>query len=179
MAEPQPTFFARLSLGFKAFWRALTDPATAAALAPVLRGEVPPAPRTEKPVLRETGSDAALQLLGLLQREGRFIDFLQENMAAFPDVEVGMAARVVHEGCNKVLREHLQVAPIWDGEEGSPVTVANGFDPASIRLTGNVVGQPPFQGLLAHRGWRDTAMKLPKVAAGHDLHILQPAEVEL
>lgn len=179
MADPQPAFFTRLALGFKAFWQATTNPAVAAALAPVLRGEALPAPKVEKPVLRETRADAALQLLGLLQREGRFIDFLQENMAAFPDVEVGMAARVVHEGCNKVLREHLQLSPIWEAEEGSRVTVAAGFDPASIRLTGNVVGQAPFTGQLAHRGWRAAELKLPKVAEGHDLHVLQPAEVEL
>jgi len=48
-----------------------------------------------------------------------------------------------------------------------------------VRLTGNVVGRAPFTGSLTHRGWRVTETRLPKVAAGHDLSILAPAEVEL
>ncbi len=42
--------------------------------------------------------DPALQLLALLQRDGRFIDFLEQEIGTFPDVEIGAVARVVHEG---------------------------------------------------------------------------------
>jgi len=55
---------------------------------------------------------AALQLLGLLQREARFVDFIQEDVAPYTDAEIGAAARVVHEGCRKMLREHFALAPV-------------------------------------------------------------------
>ncbi len=131
------------------------------------------------PVLRESSPEAALQLLGLLQREARFVDFVQENVAAYSDADVGAAARVVHEGCRKVLREHFSVEPVRPEAEGNRVTLAEGFDAASIRLTGNVVGQPPFTGSLGHRGWRVTDSRLPKLAQGHDASVIAQAEVEL
>jgi hypothetical protein len=62
-----------------------------------------------KPPLRETSPDSALQLLALLQQEGRFMDFLEENVTAYSDAEIGGAARVVHEGCRKVIRDYLQL----------------------------------------------------------------------
>ena len=187
MTEPNPTFFTRLTLAAKAFWRATTEPDFAAAAAPLIASQAPivtqpkePEPAKPKPeVLKETTPDAALQLLSLLQQEGRLIDFLQEEITAFSDADIGAAARVVHEGCNKVLNEHLSLETIRSEEEGSRITLQAGFDAASIRLTGNVVGQPPFTGQLTHRGWRATSIALPKVAKDHNLKVLQAAEVEL
>jgi len=121
----------------------------------------------------------SFQLLGLLQREARFIDFIQEDVAAYPDADVGAAARLVHEGCRKVLSENFSIAPIREETEGSTLTLAEGFDAAAIRITGNVVGQPPFRGSITHRGWRVVETRLPKLAGSHDLHIVAPAEVEL
>ena len=40
-------------------------------------------------------TDAALQLLALLQREGRFVDFLEEDVASFTDADIGAAARAM------------------------------------------------------------------------------------
>ena len=37
----------------------------------------------------------------------------------------------------------------------------------------------PFTGTLVHRGWKVTEVSLPKLAEGHDAHIVAPAEVEL
>jgi hypothetical protein len=129
--------------------------------------------------LRAAEPNAALQLLGLLQQEGRFIDFLEEDVALYSDAEVGAAARIVHEGCKRTLRQHFTIEAVRDEAEGVRVTLAEGFDSGAVRLTGNVVGQPPFTGSLTHRGWRVTEVKLPKVAAGHDLTVVAPAEVEL
>ena len=89
------------------------------------------------------------------------------------------AVRVVHEGCRKALRQHFVTEPVRAESEGSRITLEEGFDASAVRLTGNVVGQPPFSGTLAHRGWRVTEVKLPKIAAGHDVNIVAPAEVEL
>ena len=123
--------------------------------------------------------DAALQLLSLFQREARLIDFTQENLSAYSDADIGAAARVVHEGCSKVLREHFTIEAVRSEAEGSRVVLEQGFDAAAVRLTGNVVGQAPFRGTLSHRGWRSTDVRLPKLAEAHDAAILAPAEVEL
>jgi hypothetical protein len=130
-------------------------------------------------VVREATPEAALQLLGLLQKEARFLDFVQENISSYGDEDIGAAARVVHEGCRKVLKQHFDLAPIRQESENSRITLPKGFDAASIRPVGNVAGSPPFTGTLIHRGWRATGVKLPKIAEGHDLSILAQAEVEL
>ena len=122
---------------------------------------------------------AALQLLGLLQREARFMDFVQENVAGYADADIGAAARVVHEGCRKVLHQHFSVASVRPEAEGSRVTLAAGFDAAAVRLTGHVVGQAPFTGTLGHRGWQVTDVKLPQLTDPQAARIIAQAEVEL
>ncbi len=138
-----------------------------------------PAPPPKPVILREPIPDAALQLLGLFQSEARLIDFLEEDISAYSDADVGAAARIVHEGCRKVLHEHFDIEPVRPEEEGTRITVPKGFDPAEIRLTGNVVGEPPFQGVLVHRGWHAVKVKLSQLSEGHRADILAPAEVEL
>jgi hypothetical protein len=120
-----------------------------------------------------------LLLLTLMQREGRLIDFLLENVDAADDAGLGAGVRQIHKACQKVLREHLDLQPVLKGEEKSTVEVPVGFDPSAIRLTGNVTGSPPFKGSLEHHGWRVTKIKLNKPAEGQDAFVLQPAEVEL
>lgn len=139
-----------------------------------LRVEVPVEQRVEVPT-----DTAALQLLGLLQREARFVDFIQEDVAPYTDAEIGAAARVVHEGCRKVLREHFAIQPVRTEAEGSRITLQPGFDAAAVRLTGNVVGQAPFTGTLGHRGWLVTAVKLPQLTDTAAAHVIAQAEVEL
>jgi hypothetical protein len=121
----------------------------------------------------------ALQLLALLQREGRFVDFLEEDVASFSDADIGAAARVVHAGCRKALREHVKLEPLRDEDEGKKITLDEGFDPASVKLTGNVQGKGPFTGTLRHRGWRAKSVALPEAVAGHDAKIIAQAELEL
>ena len=140
-----------------------------------------PAAATAPPAsaLRSTGPESALQLLALLQREARLVDFVGESLGGYSDADVGAAARVVHEGCAKVLREHFEIVPVRSEAEGSRVTLPAGFDASAVRLTGQVVGQPPFTGQLVHRGWRVAEVRLPLLAQGHDARIVAPAEVEL
>lgn len=135
--------------------------------------------KTETVVLKEATPEAAVQLLGLLQKEARFIDFTQESMSQYSDEEIGAVARVVHEGCRKVLRQHFELAPVRDEEEGKRITLPQGYDAASVRITGNIVGSAPFSGILVHRGWKATDIKLPKITEGHDVNIIAAAEVEL
>lgn len=197
--QPTPSFFARLLLAWVAYFRVLFDAQFAAGVVRLREGApaLPP-PETREPseepakkkkekkekaappvVLKEATPDAALQLLALLQREGRFIDFLEEDVSGFSDADIGAAARVVHDGCKKALDEHFSIEPVHEKDEGSRVKVEKGFDAHAVRLTGNVVGEAPFTGELTHRGWRCTEVRLPKMSEGHDPKILAPAEVEL
>ncbi len=137
------------------------------------------APVPEPVVLKESTPDAALQLLGLLQKEARFIDFIKEDIAAFSDADIGVVARVVHEGCTKVLNEHFSLAPVRGEQEGSRITLQPGFDASQVRLTGNIVGKAPFTGALIHKGWQVTSIRLPKLTQGYDATIIAAAEVDL
>ena len=182
MTRPNPSLLSRLALAVSVLFqpalaarlRDLRDGVAAPAPAPSPAPAAPPAPQ-----LREAPHEAALQLLGLLQRDARFIDFIEEDVKAYSDADIGGAARVVHEGCRKVLREHFSLAPLRSEPEGSRITLPEGFDAAAVRVTGNVVGKAPFTGTLSHRGWRVADTRLPKLAAGHDAAIVAQAEVEL
>lgn len=190
MSEETPSFIARFGLAFVAFFRTWFDPEFATGVVRLRSGALPapepvrslpppaPAPAPESKV-KEADPRAAMQVLALFQREGRLLDFLEEDVAGFADAQIGAAARVVHEGCRKALRDNFVLAPIRDEAEGSRVTVAAGYDAAAIRLTGNVVGAPPHTGTLQHRGLRVVEVKLPKLHDEHDARVLQPAEVEL
>ena len=187
MTDSTPSFLKRVSLAFGSFFSTLSNPGYAARVqvlrehpeaAPAPAPAAAPTPLTPAP-LKEASPNAALQLLALLQREARLIDFVQEDLSGYSDAEIGGPARLVHEGCAKVLREHFTLAPVRPEAEGSRITLNDGFDARAIRLTGNVVGQAPFQGALSHRGWRATEVRLPTLATGHDTTVLAQAEVEL
>ena len=184
MNEPRLSFFARLALAFGVFFQTVADSEFAARVQRLHSGEEHGAGKARPansapPTFRAAAPDAALQLLGLLQQEGRFIDFLEEDVSAFSDEEIGAAARVIHDGCRDVISRHFTIRPIREEQEGSRVTLGEGFDSCSVRLTGNVLGKPPFTGNLVHRGWRVTSAALPKLAQGHDTSVLAAAEVEL
>jgi len=132
-----------------------------------------------KKLVREAGPDAALQLLSLMQQEARLVDFLNEDLTGYPDADIGATARVVHEGGSKVLKEYFDLAPLRSEDEESKVTLPEGFNAAEVRLTGNVVGEAPFTGVLVHKGWKVARSNLPKLAPHHDTSIIAPAEVEL
>jgi hypothetical protein len=179
------SFGNRLTTAVACFCRALWNPEFARQAAGLLRPSLPSsqlkpieAPKpVELPPERQHAS--GLAVLSLLQREGRLIDFLQEEVTAFSDAEVGAAARVVHSGCKKAFKEYFTVEPILKDAEGASITVPVGFDAQRIRITGNVMGQPPFRGTLKHHGWEATAVRLPVSSVAIDPQILVAAEVEL
>jgi hypothetical protein len=150
--------------------------------APVESSKVAPAASPEVAPVEPPKADdnlPALQLLALLQREGRLVDFLEQDIAAYPDADVGATARVIHEGCRKALHEHVTIAPVRTEEEGATLTLEAGFSPSEVKLTGDVKGSAPYKGVLRHRGWRATRVALPVPMKGHDAAVLAPAEVEL
>jgi hypothetical protein len=143
----------------------LTDPAFAARVGPLFS-------------TAPTGPD--LRVLAVLQRDGRLVDFLEEDIDAYSDAQIGAAVRDIHRGCRKSLHDYLTLEPVLPAAEEARVTVPADFDPAAIRLIGNVNGAPPFQGVLKHHGWRVKSVQLPALpAAKDDSSVLAPAEVEL
>jgi hypothetical protein len=200
LSEVRLGFFARLWLAIVSWFKIVFDADFAARVLAVR--EQPALPGAAKPALADGAAarstserastsgaartandgasgrtDAALRLLALLQREGRLVDFCEEELSGFPDAQVGAAARTVHAGCRKALREAFAPVALREEPEGAPVVLDEGFDARAIRLTGNVAGNPPFRGTLRHHGWRASAVRLP-VSDG-DPTLLAPAEVEL
>ena len=160
----EPGFFARIGLAFGAFFKILFDGKYAAKViastndsSPPVRDTAPhaiaestpvpdtmPVPSVEPTSATEPMPDPmletrkALQFIGAMQREGRLVDFLMEDLSAAADADIGAAARVVHGGCKKVLSTYLTIEPVWPGEEGTRVNVEEGFDPNRVSLTGQV-----------------------------------------
>ncbi len=143
-------------------------------------------PPAKEPAAKEPAQSAeearrggAIQMLAILQREGRLIDFLMEDVDAYADAQIGAAVRDIHRGCRKGLKEHFQIAAIRPEPDEAAVRVEEGYDPARVRLIGNIAGRPPFHGTLRHHGWRASSVLLPALPQSHDPLVIAPAEVEL
>jgi hypothetical protein len=175
--------FQRIGLAFKCFFVVLFAGRLPAGIphryfAEILQpSTAPPADTTVAQPPR--APDRAVQLLALFQRDGRLVDFLREDIAVYPDDQVGIAAREVHAACRKVLDDYFAIEPVMPGEEGRPTVVEPGFDLACIKLVGSVTGKPPFRGILRHQGWRVRRVDLPSVPDDAGRHVIAPAEVEI
>jgi len=185
------SFWQRLAFAFRCFISILVHAEIPNDIAEKLLKPAGPAPQASAPAapslprLKEVprpaseGFDRAVQMLALLQRDGRLIDFLAENISAYPDEQLGAAVRSIHECCGQALTQYVKLEPIMNSEEDRPVTVPAGFDPAAIKLIGNVVGEPPVRGVLRHKGWRVKEVNLPPLAQGAGRMVVAQAEVEL
>jgi len=175
-------FGRRVSLAFRAFWNllrsgTLPDDIVAAAAETEHGAAVPIV--AVAPTVVERPDDGAVLLLSVLQREGRLVDFLMEDLGTYSDAQIGAAVRDVHANCRRALSGALALEPILEGAEEAMVSVPAGFDPASVKLVGRVVGSGPFRGVLRHRGWRSSHVQLPALAGPEDRRIVAPAEVEV
>ena len=125
--------------------------------------------------------DGALQLLHILQRDSRLIDFLMEDIATYADDQIGAAVRTLHGDCRASLTRHVTLAPVIDGVEGTfqKLDPTKPPDPNRIKLLGNVpaTGKVPG-GTLRHRGWMAAAVNLPPLGK-QDPAALAPAEIEV
>jgi uncharacterized protein DUF2760 len=134
--------------------------------------------RSAAPAARPRG-DGALQLLAILQRDSRLVDFLMEDISEYSDDQVGAAVRELHDLCRESLTRYVKLVPILDGRENAPLTVPGGqADPATVKFIGNVPARPPSSGILRHKGWRADRIELPPApadAAG----VIAPAEIEV
>jgi Domain of unknown function (DUF2760) len=158
------------------FRNRIPDPVAAALGTSPARAHTPrptPTPARTTPV-----EPTATEMLALLQRDGRLVDFLMEDIAAYADAQVGAAVREVHTGCRQALLRHVTLTPVIEAQEGGRVTVDVGTDAARVKVIGNVTGHPPFTGVLRHRGWSAARVELPTLPAS-GRSIVAPAEVEL
>jgi hypothetical protein len=176
----------RILLAFRVFFLTLFSAATAERVAQVLAGTVPatvptPTPQAKQPPApKPPARNEAITLLAALQREARFVDFVQESLAGYSDAQIGAAARDVHRDCGVVLNRLFALQPTIAQEEGAEIEIPVGFDPSHWHLTGNVVGEPPFRGRLVHPGWVATTCELPTWSGtAAATRIVAPAEVEL
>ncbi len=120
-----------------------------------------------------------LHLLSILQRDARLVDFFYEKLDQFEDAQIGAAVRDIHENSYKTITKYLSPKPVIDSVEGEEVTIDKGFDPAIVKLTGNVTGEPPFKGILRHRGWQAGELDLPVLSERENSLLIAPAEVEI
>jgi hypothetical protein len=139
----------------------------------------PPAqPRVPPPARTSETSEGALQLLSILQRDARLIDFLMEDIAGYADDQVGAAVRELHDQCRAAVSRYVTLQPVIDGVEGA-FTQAPSGDPNVVTFVGNVPAQPPSGGILRHKGWRAASVDLPPLSDSQDATILAPAEIEI
>jgi hypothetical protein len=167
----------RLKFAFRTFFSILDHSRIPDDVASALGMSTPEREEAPAPVVPES-TDRALQMLAILQRDGRLVDFLMEDLGAYQDAQIGAAARDVHAGCRKALTRYVALESVLDDEEGQTVTVDRAADPSSVKVVGSVAGAPPYRGVLRHRGWRATRVDLPPLAAAGRT-ILAPAEVEV
>jgi hypothetical protein len=138
----------------------------------------PPAPPPPPPPPAVKPEDGALQLLGILQRDARILDFFMEDLAPYSDEQIGAAARDVHVKTREILTRHFAPQPVIDAVEGSAVNAPG--EAALVKFIGNVPASGKAKGgALRHRGWRASAASLPKLSSRQDLTILAPAEIEV
>jgi hypothetical protein len=175
-----PPFFTRLTFAFKAFFAVLFHGRIPDDVAITL-GEATPRESVVVPVTVAAPTNAeptAAQMLAVLQRDGRLIDFLMEDIAPYSDVQIGAAVRNVHAGCRDAVRRYLTLEPVLGSEEGARITIEAGTNAARVKVLGNVAGQPPFHGVVRHRGWMLNRTELPTLPSNAP-YVIAPAEVEV
>lgn len=176
-----------ISTAFRAFFAALGSSDKSRQIADILNGTPPetpqitqaPSPAPLSPITQPP--TPALTLMAAFQREARFLDFLQEDLSAYDDAQIGAASRDVHRLCREVVARMFAPAPLVEGEEGATVPLPAPLNPAQFSLTGNVSADPPpTRGTLIHHGWRATKCEIPQwTGTAEDAEILAPAEVEV
>jgi hypothetical protein len=135
-----------------------------------------PKPAPAAPVVKT--ADGALQLLGILQRDSRLVDFLMEDISSYEDDQIGAAVRELHDQCRDAVARYVTLTPVVDGVEGT-FTQAPSKDPNVVKFVGNVPATPPAGGILRHKGWRAAKVDLPALTGKQDAAIIAPAEIEV
>lgn len=165
----------RISLAFRSFFSILFAGTLPADIAQAFGySKVAPIKAPSQP--QAGPADGAVQILSILQRDARLIDFLMEDVSAYSDEQVGAAVRDVQEQSRQSLQRYLRLQPVIDGVEGT-FTKTGAGEAGAVKLIGNVPasGKAPG-GLLRHKGWRADKVELPPAPPGS---VLAPAEIEI
>lgn len=133
----------------------------------------------DQKIERERRQRLFLYSLSILQREGRLMDFFDEDLSRYEDAQIGAAVRSIQEDCKKAVKKYIDPKPVLAGSEGDTITIETGFDIDAINLVGNVAGDPPFNGVIKHPGWKAGKKEVPKLSDVQDASIMTPAEVEI
>jgi hypothetical protein len=175
----------RILLAFRCFFNILFSGELSADVLSALklgrRGPAPAAPAkatttaAAAPTIRV--SDGALQILSIMQRDARLVDFLMEDISGYSDDQVGAAVRELHDQCRDAVGRYVTLAPVIDGVEGTYSKAPGGAD--LVKFVGNVPAQPPAGGTLRHKGWRASKVDLPALPAKQDVSVIAPAEIEI
>ncbi|HUJ20058.1 MAG TPA: DUF2760 domain-containing protein [Bryobacteraceae bacterium] len=172
----------RISLAIRSFFAILfRDALPEDALAHfglMRRAGAKPQPAAAAPATAIRVSDGALQILSILQRDSRLIDFIMEDIAPYSDDQVGAAVRGLHDQAREALTRYVKLEPVIDGVEGT-FTKPSVSDPAALKFVGNVPAGTPSGGLLRHKGWRAGKIDLPALNPRQDAKIIAPAEIEI
>ncbi len=172
----------RISFAFRSFFSILFGGSLPSDIAQAF-GYAKPAPvkasapsPASPPKPQFSPSDGAVQILGILQRDARLIDFLMEDIGPYSDEQVGAAVRDIHTQARQSLDRYLKLVPVIDAVEETVVNTA-GLESTSYKLIGNV---PPSgkasSGLLRHKGWKAEKVELPGAKPSS---VLAPAELEI
>jgi hypothetical protein len=134
---------------------------------------------SEAAALPAPAGAGALQLLAILQRDSRLVDFLMEDISEYPDDQIGAAVRELHDRGRDSLTRYVRLVPVIDGVENARTAVPGGNpDPSMVKVIGNLPAQPPTAGILRHKGWRAEAIELPPAPRG-GASVIAPAEIEV
>lgn len=115
---------------------------------------------------RDRQIDAEIvNFLGLLQESGRIFDFLMNDITTYSDTQVGVAARVVHQGLSSLVHKYFEVVPVHSGQEGDRIKINAAQSENGYHLIGRVTDAAENTGDVVHRGWRTKKITLPRVIA--------------
>ncbi len=137
-----------------------------------------PAEEAPKPSPAALAEAQIVQFLARLQEKGRLVDFAMDDITPHSNEDIGAAARIVHQGCQEVLKDLFDIKVVHPGEEGESLSLAADFDARAYRLVGKVPEHPPFNGTVLHRGWKTTRITLPQLT-DTTREVIAPAEVEI
>jgi Domain of unknown function (DUF2760) len=171
-------FGTRLSFAFRCFFVLLFKGRLPYDVAERFRAELTPEAPPPPPVPPEDPGHRAVQLLAILQRDGRLVDFLEEDIAPYNDAQVGAAVRDVHANCRAALARYLTLEPVLAEAEGEQLR-AVGTDVTRVKLIGAVSSSGEQSGVVRHRGWRVTHLALPSLPREDARSIVAPAEIEV
>ena len=139
-----------------------------------------PAPVASPPKPAPPARSDAISLIAALQREARLLDIVTESLDGYSDAQIGAAAKEVLRDTGTVIERMFGLQPLTDAADGSELETPANFDAAQYRLTGNVSGEAPFRGAVAHHGWKATKCEVPTWSGEKSsAMIIAPIELEI